>query len=210
MKLLGAAAIATGMLLAHDAEASSFVVLDAPRSDVSRSILVLGEPALGDPPVVRAAPDETIKTAALATGSPAHAATALFGEAVSETAERPAAPLSRSMILLGKPAPNNSPGDKRTAALDGRASLPIVIRGGLVGEAFPLASRATQPRATQLPIPEEIAPEAPPTPETPVVTERRTASSKGPPPPGGNREPPEPPALPAAPPPPPPPTRTLE
>ncbi|WP_127596380.1 hypothetical protein [Nitratireductor alexandrii] len=214
MKVLATATIALVLATAGEAFASSFVTLEALPAGPSASIIVMGEPAVGDPPVVLAAPDATIKTAALSEtrpGSPAEAARALFGHPPDDGSEAgsdrvaPLVPrLSRSMILLGEPAPRAAR-TKRATSLAGRQpAMPMVIRGGLVGKAFPAA-------ATSAPVPVEIVAEPPPSPDIPVATERRTVSSDRPAPPApGRRKTPEPPALPPAPPPPPPPSRALE
>lgn len=214
MKFLATAAIALALATTGEAYASSFVTLEAMPAGPSPSIIVMGEPALGEPPVVLAAPDATIKTAALSEtrpGSPAEAARTLFGdrpdgggEVKADRVAMLAPRLSRSMILLGAPAPPAAR-TKRAAARPGRQpAMPMVIRGGLVGKAFPAA-------ATSAPVPVEIVTEPPPSPDTPVATERRTAAGDRPAPPGPDRrKTPEPPALPPAPPPPPPPSRQLE
>ncbi len=214
MKFLATAAIALAFATTGKAYASSFVTLDAMPAGPSPSIIVMGEPALGEPPVVLAAPDATIKTAALSEtrpGSPAEAVRTLFGDRrdggdgvkvdrVALLAPR----LSRSMILLGEPAPPEVRTKQAAAPARRQPTLPMVIRGGLVGKAFPAA-------VTSAPVPVEIVAEPPPSPDTPVATERRTVSSDRPAPPApGRRKPPEPPALPPAPPPPPPPSRALE
>ena len=193
MKFLATAAIALALATTGEAYASSFVTLEAMPAGPSPSIIVMGEPALGEPPVVLAAPDATIKTAALSEtrpGSPAEAARTLFGdrpdgggEVKADRVAMLATRLSRSMILLGAPAPPAAR-TKRAAARPGRRpAMPMVIRGGLVGKAFPAA-------ATSAPVPVEIVTEPPPSPD--------------------RRKTPEPPALPPAPPPPPPPSRQLE
>ncbi|MVA98760.1 hypothetical protein GN330_16050 [Nitratireductor sp. CAU 1489] len=212
MKFLATAAMALAVATTGEAYASSFVTLDAVPVGPSRSIIVLGEPALGDPPIVLAAPDATIKTAALSenlSGSPAEAATALFGHqpGSDDEADRVAMlvpRLSRSMVLLGEPAPTATAGERAASLAGHQPTMPMVIRGGLVGKPFPAA-------ATSAPVPAEIVVEPPPSPDTPIATERRTVSSDRPAPPGPDRkQSPEPPALPPAPPSPPPPSRQLE
>lgn len=212
MKFLATAAIALAVATTGEAYASSFVTLEALPAGPSPSIIVLGEPALGDPPIVLAAPDATIKTAALSenlSGSPAEAATALFGHqpGSDDEADRVAMlvpRLSRSMVLLGEPAPPEVRTKQAAAPARRQPTLPMVIRGGLVGKAFPAA-------VTSAPVPVEIVTEPPPSPDTPIATQRRTVSSDRPAPPGPDRkQSPEPPALPPAPPPPPPPSRQLE
>lgn len=129
--------MATGLLLAQQAHASSFVALGGEPVASPRSVLLLGEP---DSPVVVSAasaappPDRSIETSAL-------------GD-TDRTEPKPAAApapdpryvvawppqLSRSMVAFGEPLPV----EPQRVVMAARAplSLPAVFRGGLAGDAF--------------------------------------------------------------------------
>lgn len=145
--------MATGLLLAQQAQASSFVVLGGEPVASPRSVLMLGEPAA----VVVAAtasaappPDRSIETSAL--GAPDRPESGSVATPDPDPRYVVAWPprLSRSMVAFGEPLPVET----RTAALAPRPplSLPAVFRGGLAGDAFksaPTPARAAveQPAA---------------------------------------------------------------
>ena len=120
--------LVVGALWAGGASASSFVVLPAMEARVGPSMIVLGSP--DSPSTVAASmPDDT--------GKPDQALEVPPGESVR---------LSPSIIALGEP----DVGLDKVAAIapeaktSGHAAAPIVIRGGVVGDAFAPAA-ASEP-----------------------------------------------------------------
>lgn len=209
MRSLGLAMFACGLLLAQQAGASSFAVVGAPPSGPSRSIIMLGEPAEEAPQVVLAPTDDMIQTAAFSTTDETSRAAVA---PITDFDERDNAawppPLSTSMVAYGEPPAR--PRKEGMTGYGGQAGLPMVIRGGLVGEAYPTAS--APPASPVLPAPEprkeRMERRAEPKPEAPAVAEQRGSLPHDEPP--GRNKSPEPAAPPPAPAPPPPPTQRLE
>ena len=159
-----------GAMASREAAASSFVVLEAPKAGAGSSIVSLGAPvpdskspspsfiALGSPP-----PSQTLVARAL----PAHSSTRTVAPA-----DRPTTP-SPSIIALGEPAVTL----EKVAAIPTETKpkrvqelSPMVIRGGLIGDAF---ERAIEPQQVSEP---EAATAAAPAVDRP----RRRAQPKPP------------------------------
>ena len=209
MRPLRVAVFAAGLLFAQQATASSFMIIGEPPAGPSPSIIVLGEPAKGNPPVVSAPPDESIRTAALPEGEelPQETAAGLFDYEIEARAKDWPPPLSVSMVAFGEPLaarPATKAPDRRNA----RLSLPMVIRGGLIGNAAPVAATPSDIRPAVADQPVRQQTEKPVEPKAPAVAEQRESQ----PPTGPSRRDPrpEPAAPPPAPAPPPPPTQRLE
>lgn len=149
--------MATGLLLAQQAQAASFVALGGEPVASPRSVLMLGEPvavvvaatASAAPP-----PDRSIETSAL--GAPDRPKSGSVATPDPDPRYVVAWPprLSRSMVAFGEPLPE----EPQTVAMTSRAplSLPAVFRGGLAGDAFkfaPTPARAAveQPDKTRQP-----------------------------------------------------------
>jgi hypothetical protein len=156
MKLIWAATIATGMLATQGASASSMLVLAPIEPANAGSIVYLGEPA-----VVPALPDSSIVTAAFGADGdqkPARSGPAIVRGPGRDAATAPAWPprTTRSMIVRGTPLPEKTTSpDGQAPSLRAAAPIaPMVIRGGLVGDAFPTLSEP--------PLADDYAPSAPP------------------------------------------------
>lgn len=150
-----------GMIWSAGAEASSIITLAATDKKLSPSMIALGEPAAGD--AAKADPDVVAE----------------------DGGNKDQIRLSPSMIALGEPEVTS----EKVAAIDTgkhgkrRISAPMVIRGGIVGDAFsPVATPvAAQPQGSSTPQPAGTAPgteqpaaEQPPAP----AAEPKTASSE--------------------------------
>ena len=147
--------MATALLLAQQAQASSFVVLGGEPVASPRSVLLLGDQA--SPAVASAAsaalpPDRSIETSALRrTGEPQRQAVAAPSPDPRHAVAWPPR-LSRSMVAFGEPLPVET----QKIAMTARAplGLPAVFRGGLAGDAFksaPMPARA----AVEQPVPDK-------------------------------------------------------
>ena len=206
MKPLGLAVFACGLLLAQQAGASSFAVFGAPPTGPSRSIIVIGEPAFEDSQVVLAPPDDTIRTAAFSgSGETPQDAVAALSSVRQEAADDWPPALSSSMVAYGEPSARPRPD-----ADGGPAGLPMVIRGGLVGDAYPTTTARSEasPASIGAPRTEPTEKRAGRKPDAPAVAERR-GSLPSDTPSGGDKAP-DPATTPPAPAPPPPPTQRLE
>ena len=135
MKLPSTAMIATGLLLAQQAQAASFVTLGGETVASPRSVLLLGEPA---PPVVvfpvnaAPSPDRSIETSALVATDRPESGSAATPDADPHYVVAWPPKLSRSMVAFGEPLPVET----RMVAARAPLSLPAVFRGGLAGDAF--------------------------------------------------------------------------
>ncbi|WP_187969951.1 hypothetical protein [Aquibium microcysteis] len=211
--------VTTGFLLAHQAQAASFVVLGGEPVVRPRSVLVLGEPAAPRPAATARAvppPDRSIETAAL---RPTHPATAEAAADVVPSAAAPDMPatvepdprsvvawppvLSRSMVAFGVPLPDET----QVVALAPRApfSLPAVFRAGLAGEAFQFAPTPARAAVQEAPAEKKAAkPERPATGRSMEADEDEMAEGRDPAPlkpQDRTPAPAAPPSVPATPPP---------
>lgn len=137
MKLIRASAIATSMLAAQGAHASSFIVLAPIEPGDAVSVVYRGEP-----PAVTATPDRSIRTAAFGqTGDLAGGETSAARGPAPEPRHAAIWPprATRSIILFGTPLPE-TPATERPVLRAAAPVSPMVIRGGLVGDAFPVLS----------------------------------------------------------------------
>lgn len=183
MRGLGALLLASSMM-AGGAQASSFVVVAPPKEKVSSSFVVIGAPP--PPTVASAAPDAPAESddplvVPLAFALPRNGTTIAF--------EPGAAPImtqiSASIIAFDSPIPNVA--YEQVAAITpdkaevprsrpARFTTPMVMRGGIIGDAFarapaeaaPVAARASREDAAKptrrAPVgrkPSEPAPEEP-------------------------------------------------
>jgi hypothetical protein len=132
MRVASAFIVAATIVWSSGAYASSFVVLPAMTDDFSPSIVELGQAAAPDVNVLAAIPEPAQPPIA----EPGHVDI-----------------ISPSIIAMGEPAV----ADENVAAIDGGetkksepSTMPMVIRGGVVGDAFSApsaASVAPQPQA---------------------------------------------------------------
>ena len=178
MKLPRSAMMATGLLLAQQAQAASFVTFGGEAADTPRSVLALGEPA--SPRAAAAGPDRSIETSALREpvappreGPRGGVAAASPGPSAPPAPRAGVAwppPLSRSMVALGEPRP----AEPETVAAEGGSpfGLPTVFRAGLAGDAF---TSAPTPAAAAT---QERAADSQPQTQTPVAAERREATPR--------------------------------
>jgi hypothetical protein len=199
MKLSRAAVMATGLFLAQQAQATSFVVLGSGPVANPRSVILVGEPALMLPTVDVPPPDRSIRTAALRLTDqpPRETATAVAPAATAGSDDAVAWPpvLSRSMVAFGMPLPAKP-------AARAPFSLPTVFRAGLAGDAFKSTPTPARAAVEEKPAsekakksPTEVTPE----PEAPAVAGREeTAPLK---PRDRAPDPAAPPTVPATPPP---------
>jgi hypothetical protein len=171
----GLAFVVVVALWAGEAEASSFVVLELEPTPISPSIVELGEPV---PPSVATLPDVDTP-----------AAPEVVYDAGAPGSSDQIIELSPSMIALGEP----DVAMEKVAAIGGENKrprhdpLPMVIRGGVVGDAF-------SPAATGAPVPLTVEPES---------SERQASeapSTEGSSKPAGRTQEPEPPEPAPAPP----------
>jgi hypothetical protein len=190
MRVIRAAAMAIGVLLAHQAQASSFIVLGGEPVREPRSMISLGKPssivALGA--AQPQAPDRSIETAALpqtTQGSSGLRPTNVADEPEAAMVRPwPPAP-SRSLLALGEPA---AVVQVATAQSRRPPVLPTVFRGGLAGSAYPVAATPARQAVTEQQVVEKPVAETPakkqsdrkqetnPQAETqPVVAERKDA-----------------------------------
>ena len=173
MKLARTAMMATGLFLAQQAQAASFLVLSDGPGDTPRSVQTRGAPA--SPP---AAPDRSIETSALRQANPSPGAGPRGPVAAAPAGAGPrdgtAWPptLSRSMVAYGEPRPVVPETAAPEAAAPQNRSpfgLPAVFRAGLAGDAFttaPAPARTAQERPAAVPAAEDA-------PQTPAVAGRR-------------------------------------
>ena len=154
-----------GLLWSGGASASSFVTIPARGDQPSPSIVHLGAPA-AQPPVA-AAPKSSGFSVPVAISYPKSPPPDL----VSSAPRR----ISASVIAVGQPPPDVE--DFRVAAIKPeprphRVTMPMVIRGGLTGEAFGSSSPAPQTPLNPAPAQASLPPPAPgrngpPAPGTP-------------------------------------------
>ena len=187
--------MAAFLLLATQAQATSFIVMGGEPLANPRSVLHLGRPiapVAASRPSAAPPPDRSIQTAALRLSDrpPGDLAPARRAGPRPVVAWPPL--LSRSMVAFGEPLPVETP----TMATAERApfGLPMVIRGGLAGDAF--KSAPTPARAAVEETPRRPAADRSPRTETPAVAERREPSRRDRP-----TAPEAPPSVPATPPP---------
>lgn len=157
-----------GMIWSAGAEASSIVTLAATEKKLSPSMIELGEPAPGD--AARADPD------------------VIAEDAGSQDQIR----ISPSIVALGEPEVTS----EKVAAIDAgkhgkrRISAPMVIRGGIVGDAFsPVATPvAAQPQGSPSQQPASTAPGT----EQPAAQPKSASSEAQPAAPEAAAKPPSP------------------
>ena len=134
---------------AGEAHASSFVTLEPLETSLGPSMIVLGEPSPSVMQIPAPAADP-VATAALSYPYPGDK----VGNQVAAAASSSFVTLSRSMIALGEPSVTF----EKVAAIAPQEpsprprSLPLVIRGGVLGDAFVRsapASVAITPESTQ-------------------------------------------------------------
>lgn len=174
------------------AQASSFVVLETPRALANRA----ESGSFASPSFVMP-------------GRPAVAPSILFAQADQpRAAQRVPPPVERvspSIIVLGEPAPaeeaiasvRTKPA-RPTRAARGRTEMPMVIRGGITGDAFvraePRQERSSQPQAEERP--ERTAGQRPATPPPPGAPPQRQRQEPPAPPPPSQPRPSPPTAIP--------------
>lgn len=141
MRVASAFLVAAAVVWSGTAHASSFIVLPAMTGDLGPSMVELGQTGTPDVTVLAAMPQPAQPPIA----EPGHVDV-----------------ISPSIIAMGEPAVAN----ENVAAIDGDtkktgpSTMPMVIRGGVVGDAFSAPSGpsvALQPQAAQAPSSESAA-----------------------------------------------------
>jgi hypothetical protein len=143
MRILAAFGFLAG-IAAGEAQASSFVAPEPMTESVGPSMIVLGAPA--------AAPQEPATPSTAQPASPAYPSLTFMSGSSSQA--------NPSIVVLGEPAGISSdavaaipqPTEKRASSM---GAMPMVIRGGLVGEGYGRsapsgASQASAPEAPRL------------------------------------------------------------
>lgn len=135
------------------ASASSFVTLPAVKTPLSRSIVMLGEEKAS---VQAPQPADMIPAPVLAATQP--------GLPVQEPVI-----ISASVIVVGTPAKAETVASAPVRSQP-TESLPVVVRGGLIGEAQirPSLAEPREPAATSAPARRQPAPQAPTEPMAPA------------------------------------------
>ncbi len=159
---VGLAFLVVAALWAGGAEASSFVVLDALPAGESPSVITLGIPAIA----AIATPEPPAKVAAIAPPPPVDPDRTNRFEIPHEEIVQ----LSRSVIAMGEPEPDIAM--EKVASIDThrkprRGGMPLVIRGGVVGDAFSAPVPAAPVTVSSAPASPEQPAQAPTSPYAP-------------------------------------------
>lgn len=179
-----AAFLLVGTLTAGEAAASSFVSPREIKGGLSRSMMVLGEPSPNQPKLAAAAPEaDRVPLVPLAYPLP-------WDPSRPSSQSGAIRVISRSVIAMGEPPVTF----EQVAAIEpakttkphrAPASLPMVMRGGIIGDAFPTSAPVpVAPKPGQQVV--ETSGKSPAKPSSPQPVQPATPPPAPPPPPTPN------------------------